>query len=87
VEQTLEEHPDVVEAAVVPLPDGRDGEVPVAALRLRAGAPPIAELDLGSWATERLATYKVPVRFLAVDDLPRTGTNKVQRAQVVRLFD
>ncbi len=38
VEQALEEHPDVVEAAVVPLPDERKGEVPVAAFRCRDGA-------------------------------------------------
>ena len=40
VEQALEEHPDVVEAAVVPLPDERDGEVPGAAVRLRDGRRP-----------------------------------------------
>ena len=40
VEQALEEHPDVLEAAVVPVPDDRDGEVPVAAVRLAAGRRP-----------------------------------------------
>jgi len=86
VEQTLEEHPDVLEAAVVPVPDDRDGELPVAAVRLRTGADLVA-LDLGAWATERLSKYKVPVRFVAVDDLPRTGTNKVQRREVVALVE
>ncbi len=84
VEQTLEEHPDVLEAAVVPVPDDRDGEVPVAALRLRKGAD-LAALDLEAWATERLSRYKVPARFVAVDELPRTGTDKVQRREVVAL--
>lgn len=84
VEQALEEHPDVVEAAVVPVPSDRDGEVPVAALRLRPGVH-LADLDLGAWAAERLARYKVPVRFVEVDALPRTGTNKVQRREVVAL--
>ncbi len=81
VEQALEEHPDVLEAAVVPIPDERDGEVPVAVLRLREGAA-LDHLDLPAWAAERLSTYKVPVRFLAVDELPRTGTDKVQRRAV-----
>ncbi|HEX2575877.1 MAG TPA: AMP-binding protein [Aquihabitans sp.] len=85
VEQALEEHPDVLEAAVVPVPDERDGEVPAAAVRLRAGAS-LDALDLGAWATERLSKYKVPARFLAVDELPRTGTDKVQRREVVALF-
>lgn len=84
VEQALEEHPDVLEAAVVPIPDERDGEVPVAAVRLSAGTD-LAGLDLDSWAAERLSRYKVPVRFVAVDELPRTGTNKVQRGEVVAL--
>ncbi|CAN5763775.1 long-chain fatty acid--CoA ligase [soil metagenome] len=84
VEQTLEEHPDVLEAAVVPVPDDRDGELPVAAVRLRQGVD-LAGLDLGSWASERLSKYKVPVRFVAVDDLPRTGTDKVQRKEVIAM--
>ena len=32
-----------------------------------------------AWAAERLSDYKVPLRIVAVDELPRTGTNKVQR--------
>jgi acyl-CoA synthetase (AMP-forming)/AMP-acid ligase II len=85
VEQDLEEHPAVVEAAVVGLPDERDGEVPVAAVRLAPGAS-LASADLGTWAAERMARYKVPVRFVAVDDFPRTGTDKIQRREVVALL-
>jgi len=84
VEQTLEEHPDVVEAAVVAIPDDRDGEVPVAAVILRSGANADAA-DLSGWSRGRLSSYKVPVDFVVVDDFPRTGTDKVQRRQVVEL--
>ncbi|MFN8018232.1 MAG: AMP-binding protein [Acidimicrobiales bacterium] len=84
VEQALEEHPAVLEAAVVPVPDARDGEVPVAAVRLEPGQT-VASADLAAWAADRLARYKVPVRFVAVDELPRTGTNKVQRRLVIDL--
>ncbi|MCU1351483.1 MAG: putative AMP-dependent synthetase/ligase [Acidimicrobiales bacterium] len=86
VEQALEEHPDVVEAAVVAIPDDRDGEVPAAAVRLRDGAD-LDEVELGRWASERLSSYKVPARFLAVDELPKTGTDKVQRGEVAQLFE
>ncbi|MBA3282782.1 MAG: AMP-binding protein [Acidimicrobiia bacterium] len=86
VEQTLEEHPDVLEAAVVAIPDVRDGEVPGAAVRLRAGTS-LDGLDLGAWAAERLSKYKVPARFLAVDELPRTGTDKVQRREIAAWFE
>jgi acyl-coenzyme A synthetase/AMP-(fatty) acid ligase len=86
IEQALEDHPAVLEAAVVGLPDERQGEVPAAAVRLEPGTD-LDAIDLGGWLAERVAAYKVPVRFLAVDDLPRTGTNKVQRGEVLRLFD
>ena len=86
VEHTLEQHPDVLEAVVVGLPDERFGEVPVAAVRLRPGAS-LATLDLGGWAAQHLSEYKVPKRFVAAAELPRTGTQKVQKDAVTSLFD
>ncbi|MFP5576672.1 MAG: class I adenylate-forming enzyme family protein [Acidimicrobiia bacterium] len=85
VEAVLEDHPDVLEAAVVPVPDGRLGEVPGAAVRLRDGVA-LDAMALDEHAREHLAHYKVPVRYVAVDHLPRTGTNKVQRREVVALL-
>jgi acyl-CoA synthetase (AMP-forming)/AMP-acid ligase II len=86
VEQVIEEHPDVLEAAVVGVPDDRLGEVPGAVVRLAEGAS-LESAGLEAWATDRLADYKVPKRFLAVDELPRTGTDKVQKSELVELFD
>jgi long-chain acyl-CoA synthetase len=86
VEHALEQHPAVLEAAVVGLPDERLGEVPVAAVRLADGTP-LRKAKLGSWLSEHLADYKVPKRFVAVDELPRTGTSKVQKAALLALFD
>jgi acyl-CoA synthetase (AMP-forming)/AMP-acid ligase II len=86
VEAALEEHPDVVEAAVVGLPDERKGEVPVAAVRCRDGAGVTAD-ELCGWAAERLADYKTPQRILVVGELPRTGTDKVRKADVRGLFE
>lgn len=85
VERVLEEHPDVLEAAVLGLADERKGEVPVAAVRVAPGA--IFDADaLKKWADERLSDYKVPQQIVAVEELPRTGTNKVQRRELVSLF-
>jgi long-chain acyl-CoA synthetase len=86
VEAALEEHPSVVEAAVVGLPDQRLGEVPAAAVRLAAGST-TTPADLVAFATEHLATYKVPVQIVVVDELPRTGSQKVQKDRLVQLFD
>jgi len=85
VERTLEEHPDVLEAAVLGLTDARKGQVPVAAVRLKPGAT-FDEEALRAWADERLSEYKVPQRIVPVDELPRTGTNKVQRQELLELF-
>jgi acyl-CoA synthetase (AMP-forming)/AMP-acid ligase II len=85
VEDVLEEHPAVLECAVVALPDSRKGEVPAAAVRRREGER-LTEGELRDWAAERLAEYKVPQRIAFVDTLPRTGTDKVRKADLVELF-
>jgi long-chain acyl-CoA synthetase len=85
VEEALEAHPDVLEAAVVGLPDERMGEVPAAAVRLRPGSSTRAEHLVG-WAAEHLSDYKAPRRIMVVDELPRTGTSKVQKDEVRELF-
>ena len=86
VERALEQHPDVVEAAVVGLPDERKGEVPVAAVRLRPGGR-VTHEQLVAWARQRLADYKCPRQVRVVDELPRTGTDKVQKRELLSLFD
>jgi long-chain acyl-CoA synthetase len=86
VEADLEEHPDVVEAVVLGAPDARFGESVVAAVRLRDGAK-VTEEGLIRWAADRMARYKAPRRISIVDELPRTGTRKVQRAKLLELFD
>ena len=85
VEADLEDHPDVLEAAVVGAPDDTLGEVPVAAVRLRPGATVTAP-ELLVWAGVRMAQYKAPRQVVVVDDLPRTGTRKVQRDRLLPLF-
>jgi acyl-CoA synthetase (AMP-forming)/AMP-acid ligase II len=85
VQQALEAHPAILEAAVIGLADDRVGEIPVAAVRLVDDVE-LNGLDLEAWLGERLADYKVPKRYVEVDELPRTGTNKVQKHQLRELF-
>jgi acyl-coenzyme A synthetase/AMP-(fatty) acid ligase len=42
---------------------------------------------LREWIAERIAEYKVPTKITIVDELPRTGTNKVQKHEVRSLFE
>ena len=77
LEAVLAAHPAVREAAVVGVPDARWGEVPVAFVATRDGAPPPEEL--GAWCRESLAGFKVPARFLGIEALPRNAMGKVER--------
>jgi long-chain acyl-CoA synthetase len=81
VEEALEAHPDVAEAAVFALPRKNGGEDVAAAVVLRQGAS--LDVDaLRDHCRTRLAAYKVPKRILAVDDLPRSLIGKVLRREV-----
>ena len=85
VERALEEHPAVAEAAVIGLPDERKGEIPVAVVRLGNGE--VKEKELIDWAREHMADYKSPRQIKIVDELPRTGTDKVQKDELLKLFE
>ncbi|WP_210494818.1 long-chain-fatty-acid--CoA ligase [Patulibacter sp. SYSU D01012] len=77
VEQALNAHPAVSEVAVVGAPDERWGEVPVAYVVARGDAPDPEELR--AFVRERLAGFKVPKRIELVNELPKTGTGKIQK--------
>lgn len=78
VEEALLRHPDVVEAAVVGRPDEERGQVAVAYVVVRPGAPRDAEA-LRTRVRAELAPYKCPRAFVYLDALPRTATGKLQR--------
>jgi O-succinylbenzoic acid--CoA ligase len=81
VESVLLAHPAVEEAAVVGLADARWGQVPAAAVKLRAGMA-ASEAELIDFSRARLAGYKIPqqVRFVAA--LPRNAAGKLLRDAV-----
>jgi len=85
VERSLEEHPAVAEAAVIGLPDERKGEIPVAVVRLGNGD--VKEKELVDWARDKMADYKAPRQVKIVDELPRTVTEKVQKDELLKLFE
>jgi fatty-acyl-CoA synthase len=82
VEVCLADHPSVLEAAVVGMADERWGEVPRAFVTLRTGSPPATEAELIAWVRERLAHFKAPARVDIVDELPKGGTGKIQKAKL-----
>lgn len=79
VENVLASHPAVLEAAVRGVPDERWGEVGWAFLLARPEHVLPGAAELTAWCRERLAAYKVPRRFIAVDEFPRTAAGKIQK--------
>jgi fatty-acyl-CoA synthase len=85
VEEVLLQHPDIVQAHVVGLPDEAKGEIVAAAVELRGGAT-VDGTALLAFCRERLANYKVPARlvFRTAEELPRTPTGKIHKPSLVR---
>jgi fatty-acyl-CoA synthase len=78
VEQALTAHAAIVEAAVVGRPDEKWGEIRVAFVTAR-GEQPLDPEEVREFLRGRLARYQVPKRIAVVDELPKTGTGKIQK--------
>ena len=78
VESMLYEHPAVLEAAVVGVPDSRWGEVPKALVVLRPRHQ-ADERELITFCRDRMAHFKAPKSVEFLDTLPKTATGKVQK--------
>jgi acyl-CoA synthetase (AMP-forming)/AMP-acid ligase II len=78
VERMLERHPDVAQAAVVPVDDAIKGQKPVAFVVPRAGARPDAA-GVKRFALDHAPAYQHPRRVWFVDKLPLASTNKIDR--------
>lgn len=81
VEEVIYTHPDVLEVAVVGIPDDLLGEQVGAAVALREGASATPE-DIIAFAKERIAAYKYPRTVWFVDALPKGPTGKILRREV-----
>ena len=78
VEGALLDHPGVREAAVFAVPDDRWGEAVRAAVVSRPGEPLGAE-DLIAFCRERIAAFKCPRAIDFLEELPRTGSGKIDK--------
>jgi acyl-CoA synthetase (AMP-forming)/AMP-acid ligase II len=83
VEQTLNEHSDVVEAAVIGVDDKDFGQRLEAYVVLRDNASATTD-DLKKHVKAHLAGYKVPRRVVVLDEMPRNDTGKVLKRELGR---
>jgi fatty-acyl-CoA synthase len=75
VEEVLKEHPAVIDAVVVGVPDVEWGETVGAVVSLRDGAE-VADGELTAWVGQQLAGYKQPRVVAVVDEVRRTTVSK-----------
>jgi acyl-CoA synthetase (AMP-forming)/AMP-acid ligase II len=81
IERVLYEYPDVVEAAVIGVPDPTWGEVPKAVIVLRPGSTATTD-ELRRHCSDFLARFKVPKHFEFRDSLPRNPSGKVLKREL-----
>ena len=86
VERMLEKHPDVAQAAVVPVDDDIKGQKPVAFVIPKAGHTP-TEDAIKKYALENAPAYQHPRFVWFVDELPLASTNKVDRHALRKLAE
>ncbi|PAY23088.1 acyl-CoA synthetase [Dietzia natronolimnaea] len=81
VEQAIVAHPDVVDCAVVSMPDEKWGERPKAYVVVRPGSE-LDEHGVIDHCRTRIARYKVPGAVEITEALPRTSTGKVRKNEL-----
>ena len=81
IESLLADHPEIAQAAVVGVPDGRMGEVGYAFVVLRPGASIDGE-SIRAWAKEHMANFKVPRQVEIVDAFPLNASGKVLKYEL-----
>ncbi len=86
IDEALLQHPAVLEAAAVGIPDRHYGQQIMACVVLRSGMACSAE-DLQAFCGDKLGRYKTPSVFRFVEGLPRGPSGKVQRLKLLSLLE
>lgn len=82
IEEFLYNHPDIVDAQVIGVPDERFGEELMACVRLRDGAEELTAESLREYCSGKLAHYKVPRYVRVMDEFPMTVTGKIRKIEL-----
>ena len=86
IERALMEHASVAAACVVAVPDRKLGEVPGAAIQARPGTATLDSSELERHLRERLPATYIPRHWRVLEELPRTPSEKIDKAATRRLF-
>ena len=80
IEEVLVSHPDVLEAAVVGMQDGKSGEAVKAFVVLKNKGT--NKKELLAYCRENLTAYKIPKEIVFKDELPKTNVGKILRREL-----
>jgi len=81
IENILMRHPAVFKAAVIGQPEAMSGEVPVAFVAVKKSDSNLEE-HLRILCASNLASYKIPRKFICLEDLPMNATGKIDKKQL-----
>jgi long-chain acyl-CoA synthetase len=82
IEEALHEHPAIVEAAVIGLPDNVLGEAPKAFIVLKKGFSEKITEELPAFLQGHLALYKIPKIYETRDALPKNDSGKILKLKL-----
>jgi long-chain acyl-CoA synthetase len=82
IEAVLQDHPTVINACVIGVPDEKTGERIKAIVVLKEDARGVGGVELIKWCADRLASYKVPGYVEFRDMLPKSKVGKLLRREV-----
>ena len=83
IEHVLECHPGIKEAAALPRPSNKQGQIPMAAVTVRDGA--LTSQELTRYCRERLGP-KAPGKVIIVKEMPRNPAGKIVKSELATLL-
>jgi long-chain acyl-CoA synthetase len=84
VDEILFEHPKILEACTIGVPDPYRGETVKSFVVLKPGEK-LSEEEIGGYCRDRLAAYKVPKKIEFLESLPKSAIGKILRREIKEL--
>ncbi|TCZ66744.1 AMP-binding protein [Roseicella aquatilis] len=83
IEEAIHEHPDVLDCAVIGVPDAYRGQAAKAFVTLRPGAVPFTLEGLRVFLADRLGRHELPAALEIREALPRTPVGKLAKLELI----
>ena len=83
IEDAIHEHPDVLEAAVIGVPDAYRGQAAKAFVALREGAPAMTLEELRAFLADKLGRHEMPAALEIRESLPHTSVGKLAKRELM----